>query len=646
MCGITGCVWTDPSLALSRDALASMTDVLLHRGPDDDGAYISEYLHRAPYSPRPGAALGFRRLSIIDLAGSRQPLSNEDATVHVIFNGEIYNYRDLRRRLEGSGHQFQTAGDGETIVHLYEDEGVGFLDHLVGMFAIAVWDERRGRLILARDRLGQKPLVYRLEPHRLIFASELKSILAAPGVPRDVDPGAIDEYLAYLYVPHPNTIFRGIRKLPPAHYAVYEEGRLTINPYWRPDFNVEEPPALQRHANELIELLTESVRLRLQGDVPLGAFLSGGIDSSIVTALAQQLATQQLKTFSIGFSIPEYDESGYARRVAEHLGTDHHEFVVEPSCGDLLPKLVWFYDEPFADSSTVPTYFLSQLTRRQVTIALSGDGGDELFAGYDRYQAVRLAARFDRLPASVRSLLSARPWQLLPSSGRRDDVRRRMKRFLEVIRLSPERRYVDWMQIFNQASRACLYTDDFIHSLPDSDPAEFLLAPYERSRNRDIVTATTLTDVVTYLPCDLCHKVDIASMAHGLECRQPMLDHRVVEHAARLPISEKLRGGHRTWMFGRGKRILRAAFGKRLPKEVFTRRKMGFAVPMDHWFRGELRPMLSEVLLDPLATGRGYFRPEVVQQLLDEHDTGRFNHAQRLWSLLILELWHREWVDG
>ncbi len=418
MCGITGAVWTEYGRPLEQETLLRMTEVLRHRGPDDEGYYTSDVLTHAYPGAIAGVALGHRRLSIIDVAGGKQPISNEDGTIWTIFNGEIYNFRDLRRRLQGSGHTLRTDSDTETIVHLYEDEGVDFLRHLEGMFALAIWDARRRQLVLARDRLGKKPLVYRVENGRLLFASELKSLLEVPDVPREIDPGAVDEYLTYQYVPHPNTIFRGIRKLPPAHFAVYRDGRLNVGCYWQPDFTREVRRPAADYRRELRRLLTAAVEKRLQSEVPLGAFLSGGVDSSIVVALMQQLVRQPVKTFSIGFPVAEFDETHYAREVARHLGTDHHEERVEPDAVSVLPKLVWHYDEPFADSSAIPTYYVAQMTRRHVTVALTGDGGDELFAGYDRYRAVKLAGWFDRLPRGVTRLLAGSWWQRLPASPR------------------------------------------------------------------------------------------------------------------------------------------------------------------------------------------------------------------------------------
>ncbi len=638
MCGITGAIWTDPERNIGTEVLDRMTRVLQHRGPDDAGSYRSEYRARPPYESLPGVALGFRRLAIIDVAGGHQPLSNEDGSIWLVFNGEVYNFAALRHRLEGAGHRFRSRSDSETIVHLYEDEGTDCFRHLNGMFAIAIWDSHRRRLVLGRDRLGQKPLVYRHEPGRLLFASQIKSLLEVPGVPRELDPAAIDEYLTYQYIPHPNTIFRGIRKLPPGHLAVYQDDRLEIRPYWEPDFADEQPVREEVAREQLSELLSDSVRLRMQSDVPLGAFLSGGVDSSLIVALMQRAASRPVKTFSIGFPVAEYDESHYARRVAQHLGTEHHAFEVTPDALAILPELVWHYDEPFADSSAIPTWWVSQRTRTHVTVALSGDGGDELFCGYPRYRAVQLAARLDRT-GPLRYLLASRLWQSLPASPRQKSLRRRLKRFTAALAKSPQRRYLDWICIFNELRRADLYEDAFMEQLPGSDPFEFLRRAWSRAGRRDPVTAASLADLRTYLPCDLMTKVDVASMAHSLECRQPFLDYRLVEWAARLPLRHKFRRG-------RGKRILQRTFHDLLPPDIWQRRKMGFGVPLDHWFRGELRELTHDTLLSESARSRMYFRFESVARLVKEHEQGVFDHAYRLWALLFFEMWMRTWCGG
>lgn len=639
MCGITGAIWTDPLKAIDAAQLARMTDALRHRGPDDAGSFTSEFRLRPPYEAMPGVALGHRRLSIIDIAGGHQPMANEDGSVQVVFNGEIYNFPALRQRLEGSGHKFKTHCDTEVIAHLYEDEGPDCFTHLVGMFAIAIWDANRRRLVLARDRLGQKPLVYRHDAGRLVFASELKSLLTIKDLPREIDRGSLDEYLTYQYVPHPNTILRGFRKLPPAHVAIYLDDKLEVRPYWSPDFAREQRFARGEDVAQVRERLEEAVKIRLRSDVPLGAFLSGGVDSSLIVALMQEHSAEPVKTFSIGFREPEYDESSYARGVATFLKTEHREFQVTPDAVAILPKLIWHYDEPFADSSAIPTWYLSQLTREHVTVALTGDGGDELFGGYRRYQAMRLGGLIDKLPDPLRALFATRAWQWLPASGRRQSRLWMFKRFSDTLRQPPARRYLELVSIFNEARRVELYSDDALNSLPDSDPFGFLSRSWQRSGKRDASAAAMNADLVTYLPCDINTKVDIASMAHGLECRQPFLDHRLVELAVQLPSARKL-------SLRRGKRILREAFADAIPPWVWRRKKQGFGVPLDHWFRMELKDLTRETLLSQRAKDRNLFNSATVERLIDEHQAKRFPHQARLWSLLVLELWIREWIDS
>ncbi len=639
MCGITGAVWTDPALAVPPELLDRMIAVLAHRGPDDAHSWQAPWERSLALDRGAGAALGFRRLSIIDVAGSRQPISNEDGSIQVVFNGEIYNYRKLRRRLEGAGHVLGTSGDGETIVHLYEDEELDFVRHIEGMFALALWDDRRQRLVLARDRLGKKPLLYAHQAGRLAFASELKSLLEMPDLPREVDPTALDAYLTYQYVPHPLSILKGVAKLPPAHVAVYEHDRLRLSCYWQPDFTDESNLGYRDAVAEVRRRLTAAVETRLQSDVPLGAFLSGGVDSSIVVGLMSRLTQEPVRTFSIGFPVPEYDETRYAREVSRQFGTLHFEERVEPDAIGILPKLVWHFDEPFSDSSAVPTYHVSRMTRQHVTVALTGDGGDELFAGYDRYAAVAIASRLDRLPASFRKFLARGQYSGLAAKGRQRSFFRRLARLAGALAQPPERRYLELVCIFSEARRIDLYREEFCEQLPDCDPADFLSRAFRKSAGRDPITRASLADLVTYLPCDLLNKVDIASMAHSLECRQPFLDQHVVELAASLPVHYK-----RRWLAG--KRILLDAFADLLPRSVVRRKKMGFGVPLAHWFRHELSQFARDVLLDERTLSREYFRPESVRRTLQEHQSGQFDHGYRLWSLLVLELWMRQWLDG
>jgi asparagine synthase (glutamine-hydrolysing) len=634
MCGITGAVWTRAELAIEPSTVARMAQQIAHRGPDDVGTFQAP-LGVGPRGLQPGVALGFRRLSIIDLAGGHQPMSNEDGSVWVVFNGEIYNYLELRRRLEGNGHRFATRSDTESIVHLYEDLERECFQHFNGMFAIGIWDQHRGQLVLARDRLGQKPLYYARHEGRLLFGSELKCFAEVPGVLSEIDPDAIDAYLTYQYIPHPRTIWRGVYKLPPGHLLVYRDDQIRIQRYWQIDFQTERRIGSEQAIAELQPLLTDAVGKRLVADVPVGAFLSGGVDSSLIVALAQAQRSDPIRTFSIGFSVADYDETHYAAQVAEYLGTKHQRFEVRPDAVSVLDRLVWHFDEPFGDSSAIPTWYLSELTRGEVKVALSGDGGDELFAGYDRYRALWLSRWLDRLGPLQR--LAAAQWiQRLPESATRKSLLRRGKRFCEAIGLPPERRYMFWLQIFNERRRGELYRTEFVERLSGEDPFEFIHQAWQAVGSRDLVTRASLTDLQTYLPCDLCTKVDITSMAHGLEVRQPFLDYRVAEFAAGLPIDLKFRRGV-------GKRLLRAAFGPQLPKAIWDRAKMGFGVPLAKWFRQELRELVADTLLASDARSYQYFRPEAVRRLVEEHQSGRLDHSYRLWNLLVLELWLRRW---
>ncbi|MCA8995660.1 MAG: asparagine synthase (glutamine-hydrolyzing) [Planctomycetaceae bacterium] len=638
MCGIAGAVWSRAEDAVEVDVLRQMTDSIRHRGPDDSGIYES------PVESETRCLLGHRRLSIIDLSGGHQPLSNEDGTIWTAFNGEIYNYRELREQLIQRGHQFRTSSDTEVIVHAYEEYGDGCVDHFRGMFVFAVWDEPRQRLLLARDRLGQKPLYYRVDGSRLLFASELKSILQVPGVSRDVDPESIDLFLTYQYVPHPRSIFRGVQKLPPAHLAVFREGTAWVHRYWAPPYepapeSPSEPLSKTDWQHQLRETLTDAVRLRMRSDVPVGAFLSGGIDSTIIAGLMQSLSERPIHTFSIGFPVKEFDERAYAREAAKLIGSDHHEFLVEPSALEMLSTLIWHYDEPFGDSSAIPMMYLSEVTRKVVTVALSGDGGDELFAGYSRYQAVHLAGKTDWLPASLRSVFGWNLWQRIPTSTKQRAFGRRLKRFIAALGQSPQRRYLRWIGIFDADARRQLYTREFAERLGDYDSGEFIDGVYSACPSRDFVTQTTCADVLSYLPCDILTKVDIATMAHSLEARSPFLDHRVAELAARMPIELKFSSGQ-------GKKILIETFKDLLPESIQTRAKMGFGVPIDHWFRNELTPLLRETLLSDRCLDRGIFRREELVRLIDDHVSRRWDHSYRLWNLLCLECWHRVYVDA
>jgi asparagine synthase (glutamine-hydrolysing) len=629
MCGIGGKLYFDPARPVEREVLARMNAVQAHRGPDDSGIYCQG-----------AVGLAHRRLSIIDLSpAGHQPMANEDGTVWIVFNGEIYNFQALRPRLAGRGHRFRSQTDTEVILHLYEEHGVDCLQFLRGMFAFAIWDGPRHQLFLARDRLGKKPLCYHQDAEALRFASEAKAILQDPAVEARPDPVGISHYLTYGYVPSPGSAFQGMRKLPPAHYLLSREGKVEVVRYWRlrRDRKLHRPEA--EWCREILARLEEAVRLRLISDVPLGAFLSGGIDSSAVVAMMSRISSGPVKTFSIGFDEPEYDELRYARQVAERFGTEHHELVVRPDATAILPKLAWHYDEPFGDSSAVPTYYVAQMTRQYVTVALNGDAGDEDFGGYDRYVANLLAASFDRWPGAgllrraIRSGL-----HLWPQSGRRTSLLYRGRRFLDGLTEQPERRYARWFCHFYGDRKDELCSPEF-RAAWGEDALEVLLTAYRESDAPDLLDATLGVDAALYLPDDLLVKVDIASMAHSLEARSPFLDHEFMEFAATIPSDLKVRGRVKKY-------ILKRALSGLLPDEILHRPKMGFGVPIDHWFRHELRDLTYDTLLGPRCLARGYFRPETLHRLLDEHTRGTANWHYLLWTLLMLELWHQTYVDG
>ncbi|HYL79975.1 MAG TPA: asparagine synthase (glutamine-hydrolyzing), partial [Candidatus Acidoferrum sp.] len=538
------------------------------------------------------------------------------------------------------GHHFRSQTDTEVILHLYEEYGPECVQRLRGMFGFAIWDGPRRQLFLARDRLGKKPLCYQQDAEAFRFASEVKAILQDPAVSVRPDPAGIAQYLTYGYVPSPASAFQGVRRLPPAHYLICRDGRVEITRYWRlrRDRKEERPEA--EWSEEIRARLEEAVRIRLISDVPLGAFPSGGIDSSAVVAMMSRLSGGSVKTFSIGFEEPEYDETRFAREAAERFGTEHHALVIRPDAIAILPKLAWHYDEPFADSSAVPSYYVAQMTRQHVTVALNGDGGDESFGGYDRYVAGNLAAAVDRLPGAGLLRGGIRRWlPFWPRGGRRTGLRSRGHRFLEGLAEAPERRYARWLCHFTEDRKDALCTPEFRRAAGGADDLEALLGVYRETDAPDFVDATMGVDVALYLPDDLLVKVDIASMAHSLEARSPFLDHEFMEFAATIPSSLKVQG--RTTKY-----ILKRALRGVLPEEILRRPKKGFGVPIDHWLRHELRDLARETLLAPTCLDRGYFRREPLERMLEEHVRGTANWDSLLWNLLMLEFWHRTYVDG
>jgi asparagine synthase (glutamine-hydrolysing) len=628
MCGIGGIVVANGSKP-DGAALNSIIQALTHRGPDDHGEWSDEK-----------CAIGHRRLSIIDLSpAGRQPMSNEDGTVWITLNGEIYNFQELRADLEKLGHRFHSHSDTEVIVHAYEQWDVECLKRLRGMFAFAIWDQNRRRLFLARDRVGKKPLFYTLAGGRFLFASELQGLLADPAVPREVNLGAIDLYLSWGYVPAPETAFKGIFKLPPAHFLLLDLNRSVLQPrverYWSLEYEPKLAISEQEAIEELREKLTKAVELRMISDVPIGAFLSGGIDSSIVAGLMARLSNRPVKTFSIGFKEAAFNELDHARRVAERIGAEHHEFVVEPDALAILPKLVRHYGEPYADSSAVPTYYVSQMTRAEVTVALNGDGGDESFAGYERYLGNRIAERLQSVPGAAWPARTI--GQLLPDSFGAKSRVRTAKRFLSVATQPEAVRYGHWIGYFHSGLKDDLYSSSMRAELPTVE-RRWIESLFEARSGLDPVDAAMAVDVNSYLPFDLLVKVDITSMANGLEARSPLLDHEVMEFAARLPVEMKLRGRV-------SKYLLKRAFDDLLPPENVNRRKMGFGVPVGEWFRGSLRSFIKDALLSGQAMSRDYFQPATVERLLDEHLERRNDHSGLLWNLMMLELWHREFIQ-
>ena len=623
MCGIAGFADLQPrARTLEGDQLRikAMCDVMRHRGPDDDGVFVE-----------PGVGLGMRRLSIIDLSTGHQPIHNEDRTVWVVFNGEIYNYRELRETLEAAGHRFYTSSDTETIVHGYEEWGEDVFARLRGMFGIALWDARTRTLLLGRDRPGIKPLYYAQAGGRLYFGSEAKCVLANPEVDRALDPAALDHYLAYLYTPRDRAIFRGMRKLPPAHLLKVQDGRVEVRRYWQLPTATAFPGSEAEALEALDATLADAVRSHMISDVPLGAFLSGGIDSSLVVALMARASDRPVKTFSIGFDESAFNELPHARRVAEHLGTEHHEFIVRPEALDILDRVIWHFDEPFADSSAIPTWYVSEVARRHVTVVLSGDGGDELFGGYDRYLPHPRVAAFDRLDPGVGRALAAATWRALPHGMRG-------KNFLRHVARDPQGRYLDSMTFFFADERDALLSPD-LRPGDGWDSEAYFAAPFGRLGGLPLEAQMMAFDFESYLPDDCLTKVDRMSSAHSIESRVPLLDHHVAEFAASLPVGMKIRGDRR-------KHLLKQLAFRYVPRDLLDRPKQGFGVPIGHWFRGSLRETFGDVLGSPAARQRGYFNYGFVDRVLQEHLAGRRDHSLRLWQLLVFELWHRQYVDA
>ncbi len=624
MCGIAGLVGRRGDVIDAAD-VRRMCQTIVHRGPDDEGIYA--------VGP---VGLGMRRLSIIDLAGGKQPIHNEDQTVWVVFNGEIYNFPELRRELEGRGHQFYTHSDTEVIVHLYEEMGADCLKKLRGMFAIALYDTKREVLLLARDRLGKKPLHYALHNGQLLFGSEIKTILAVHPELAEIDPEGLLQYFYFGYIPDPHSAFKGIRKLPAGHLMEFRNGEMAIRQYWDlPEYGTHPPMSEEECVQELERRLEEAVRIRLISDVPLGALLSGGVDSSIIVALMARSSAKPVKTFSIGFREEQFNEAEYARQMAERFGTEHHELILDPDLEETLNYLSGMLEEPFGDSSMLPTYYVCRMARQEVTVALSGDGGDELFAGYDRYMVAMERRKFDPLPRWLGPIYRGGIHGLLPAGMYGKNLAWNSS-------LNERDRYLDGISFFPVLHRERgLFSAEFLESakrLPD--PLLEWQRLYDAAPGKDRLSRLLYLDTKTYLNSDILTKVDRMSMATSLEVRVPMLDHEFVEFVTSLPVEWKFRSGVR-------KHILKK-LAERLgiPSALLHRKKQGFQLPLVEWMRNESKTRLWGILLEPRTLGRGYFKPQAVRTLIDEHIRGRRNRSGMLWRMLVLELWHRNFLES
>ncbi|MFH1458892.1 MAG: asparagine synthase (glutamine-hydrolyzing) [Candidatus Omnitrophota bacterium] len=629
MCGICG-IYNFNQQKVDVNLIKTMLSKLNNRGPDEQGIYIKNNI-----------GLGHSRLAIIDLVTGSEPIFNEQKNICVILNGEIYNFQEIRKSLEKKGHCFKSQSDTEVIVHLYEEKGIDCLAQLRGMFAFAIWDEPRKRLFLARDRIGQKPLVWTKQGNRFVFASEFTALLADTAIERVVDLNALDLYLSYFYVPSPKTMFKNIHKLEPAHYLIVENNTIEIKKYWQLKSNLALTQSLHDYKQGLIEKLEEAVKLRLFSDVDVGIFLSGGMDSSVIAALASKQSTafkiKPIKSFSVGFTDKRYNELNFARIVADKFNLDHHELIVTPKAIQIIPDLIRHYGEPFADYSSIPTYYLAKFAAEFVKVVLTGDGGDELFAGYPRYNAVKTGMIFDFLPKFLVKLLCNIAQQIPPG----DDIRKanwQIRRFFKELTKTNIERYFNWISAFDQKEKQGLYNPDFRKNLDLSQSQKYLENIYALQIKNNFIDATMKVDIASYLPNDLLVKMDIATMANSLEARSPFLDHKFMEFAVNIPSEFKLHNFQ-------NKFLLKYSFKDILPEKIINRKKQGFGIPLGAWLRGELKGFMQNVLLDKKTLARGYFNPAFITNIVDTHLQKKNDYGYKIWTLLMLELWHHEFID-
>lgn len=609
MCGICGFNWGD------KDLVRQMTNILTHRGPDQEGFFVDSNI-----------SLGHRRLSIIDLSeNGKQPIHNEDKTIYITYNGELYNYKSLKEELEHKKHRFYSNTDTEVIIHAYEEYGEDCLKRFNGMFAFCIYDSKKKKLFLARDRLGKKPLYYYFKDGEFIFASELKAILLHD-IKKNINYQGINDYLAYFYIPQPDTIFEDIKKILPGHYMVFEKNSLKIGKYWDFDY-MEADISKEDCKTKILSLLRDSIKIRLMSDVPLGAFLSGGVDSSAIVALMSELQ-RPIKTFSIGFPDEGFSELNYAREVANHFGTEHHELVVDPCKVDVLPKIIWQLDEPFADHSCLPVYYLAKLARKYVKVCLSGDGGDELFGGYDRYRYQLLSNYYNKLP----KLIGSNTHKIL--NGR---VKDKAKRFSEFSYLPEEQRYSKWFTIFSEKEKEDIYSDFMNKKITNKDSSSVMIKNYKNYNDK--LNNLFYIDIKQYIPNDILTKIDKMSMINSLEVRVPLLDYRLVELSAIIPSRFKVNWFNKKCIF---KKALKGI----IPDKILERKKQGFGIPIESWFKNDLKSYAQDILLSERCVQRNYFKRDYVKDLLEKHSRGEKNYGNHIWELLCFELWNRIYIDG
>jgi asparagine synthase (glutamine-hydrolysing) len=628
MCGINGFI-LENSKTVEPDVIEKMNEALIHRGPDDEGVY-----HQG------NVTLGMRRLSIIDLASGKQPIYNEDRSIVTVFNGEIYNYRELKVELEKRGHRFSTNSDTEVIVHQYEEDGEDCVQHFRGMFAFAIWDEKKKRMVLARDRLGIKQIYFYHKNGEFVFSSEIKGILAYPGVDRVIDVNALSDYFSFLYVPCPKTIFKDIIQIPPAHVLIHEKGDIRLRRYWNIRYQVDSQYREDEYIEKFLNLLRESIRLRLISDVPLGAFLSGGVDSGLIVSLMSKMLDIPVETFSIGYrqGMETFDERKYARAVSERYQTNHHEFIVQPDIRSVTEKIITYFDQPFADASAIPNYYLSQKTREFVTVALSGLGGDEMAGGYERYLGFMLGEYYQKIPSLFREEV------ILPILNRMSDSKKgkhfigRLKKFARVGGLPAAERYYRLVTRFDDEEKKRLFSSDLIHSTDHHESMDVFTNLLKSQNNLDPLNQLLYVDLNTYLVDDLLVLTDRMSMAHSLEVRVPFLDHKLVEFFATIPVHLKIKGWDKKY-------ILKKAAERYLSKENIYRRKTGFSVPLVLWFRTDLKDYVSDVLSESTIRRSGFFNYECVFKIINDHFNRSANNDEKIWALIVFVLWHQKYFN-